>query len=92
MSSPADKLTIDSEWGDEELLDTARENLGLGADAGLPDDVRFRAGVVRVIRKLIARGGLQAGTKQPSVFLLLPSGPQPNEQHGVRAVRCWTMA
>jgi hypothetical protein len=64
-----------SEWRDDELLRTAHENRGLGADAGLQDDVRFRAGVVRVIRRRVAVDPSAATEGIPALFFLLSTGP-----------------
>ena len=62
-------------WSDEELLITAHENLGVGADAGLHESVRFLSGVVRVIKKRIARASGDEPFGDPAVFLLSPSVP-----------------
>lgn len=62
-----------SGWDDESLRHTAREFLGVGSDAELPDEVRFIGGVTRLIRKRLARA--RDTDSGPAVFLLLPSGP-----------------
>lgn len=61
-------------WSDEELRATALRNYGVGSDAGLPDELRFRIGVTRALRHRMAenRDGLLS---EPSVFVLCPNGP-----------------
>jgi hypothetical protein len=61
-------------WDDQELLQTARANFGLGADSGLPDDLRFLVNVVRVIRTRLRQVG-DTQTMIPAIFFLLPAGP-----------------
>lgn len=61
-------------WTADELVQTAREQAGVGADEGLPDDLRFRAGVTRVIRKRRAETA-NADPKAPAIFLLQPTPP-----------------
>lgn len=66
-----------SGWEDDDLLATARGNLGVGADADLPDDLRFRIGVTRLIRRRLVRA--ESGlTAAPAIFLLSPSPPTVN--------------
>jgi hypothetical protein len=48
--------------------------VGVGADEGLPDEVRFVANVTRLIRVRLAED--PGGETIPSVFFLLPRGPQ----------------
>jgi hypothetical protein len=61
-------------WADDELLATAHDFLGVGSDAGLPDDVRFRAGVIRLItnRLQVRTSGEKGQSYPPAIFLLLP--------------------
>jgi hypothetical protein len=66
-----------NEWSAEELLQTARESYGLGADAEMPNEVRFQREVVRLIRKRIIRSGVATG--DPAVFFLAPHGPSDSE-------------
>lgn len=61
-------------WSDAELLATVRENFGIGADTGLPPDLRFRVGVTRLIRNRLRY--LEQGSEvDPAVFFLFPTGP-----------------
>jgi hypothetical protein len=60
-------------WSDEDLLRNAAENLASGSDAGLPDQLRFLSGVIRLLRRRIARG--EPLSAAPAAFFLLPSGP-----------------
>jgi len=62
------------EWADAELLATARENRGVGIDAGLSEEARFLAGAVRVILKRLANDQLPLGDAL-GVFFLHPTGP-----------------
>jgi hypothetical protein len=61
-------------WHDEDLAATAQQNLGAGADAGLPAEVRFRAGVTRVVRRWMGRAKPNKHTT-PAVFFLCPRPP-----------------
>jgi hypothetical protein len=71
---PPDPPESATGWADDELLATARDFLGVGSDAGLPDDVRFRAGVIRLItNRLQARpSSAESPSWPPAIFLLLP--------------------
>jgi hypothetical protein len=69
---PPDIDSSISGWNDDELIATARENAGLGADADLPFAIRFRTNVTQLIRKRLANS-VERG--DPAVFFLLPSGP-----------------
>ncbi|MEY2452400.1 MAG: hypothetical protein QOD92_1974 [Acidimicrobiaceae bacterium] len=70
--SPENQSAGTDDWGDDELTRTIKGNLGVGVDADLPDEIRFRAGVTQLIRKRLAQDDLAA----PAVFLLLPSPPE----------------
>jgi hypothetical protein len=59
-------------WDDGSLLDTGQRFRGDGADAGLPEVVRFRTNVARLIRRRMA---YVSTTGDPSIFFLLPGGP-----------------
>lgn len=58
-------------WEDENLEKTASEALGIGSDSDLPDEVRFVAGVAKLIRKRYCLTGDDPTV--PSIFLLKPS-------------------
>lgn len=60
-------------WAGADFAATARANFGIGADAGLPPDVRFLAGVAKLIRRRIAESGAEADPSRPAVFLLEPN-------------------
>ena len=60
-------------WPDEDLVRTVQNNLGVGADSDLPDEVRFQAGVTRLIRKRLATAGTPE--RRPALFLLFPTVP-----------------
>lgn len=70
MSPDTDAGSIPG-WADESLLDTGQRFRGDGADVGLPDEVRFRTNVARLIRRRMAN--VRSG--YPCIFFLLPQGP-----------------
>jgi hypothetical protein len=65
-----------SGWSDEELRHNAEMNFGLGSDANLSSDIRFRVGVVRAIRERRLNAGEEDGDLLPAIFLLAPPGPE----------------
>jgi hypothetical protein len=64
---------MSSGWEDDDLLATAWENVGIGADEGLPDEVRFVVNVTRLVRVRLAQPSSDEQT--PAVFFLRPVGP-----------------
>lgn len=62
-------------WEDANLRATARSEAGLGTDAGLPPQVRFRSSIAKLVRKRIAVRGDASEPDFASVFLLMPSPP-----------------
>jgi hypothetical protein len=72
--------TLLPEWADDaSLLRTVRTNFGVGADADLPDDLRFRVNVARLVRERI-RHRTANEAAPPAVFFLLAGGP-PEREH-----------
>jgi len=69
-----DRLTM-AGWDDHTLRETALANLGVGADAGVPDDVRFRVNIARLLTKRLKRG--EPPGSSPAVFLLHPDPQLP---------------
>src|SRR4051794_3980534 len=67
-------------WRDASLVDTANQNVGVGADADLPPEVRFRTGITRLIRNYLSRHGNMA--EAPALFLLNPAGPEREDDAG----------
>lgn len=65
----------DSGWTDDELLETAHQSFGLGADESLPDTLRFLVGVTRVIRKR-RQQDVEGTDALPAIFLLRPGAPK----------------
>ena len=61
-------------FGDDDLRRTLNEHPGVGADEGLPDEVRFCGAVTRLIRKLLDTGNL-AGDSAPAVFVMSGAAP-----------------
>ena len=59
-------------WSDADLGRTASDEVGVGADAGVPDAARFFAGVVKLIRRRLSTEGADTDPQQPAVFLLAP--------------------
>lgn len=57
-------------WTDADLSGTARATIRLGADADLPEEVRFISGVAKLIRRRLAEKGAQKDLNQPAIFLL----------------------
>jgi len=64
-------------WAAAELAHTSHENAGIGADAGLPPEVRFLSGIVQLVRRRAITMGSDSDLAQPAVFLLHPV-PQAN--------------
>lgn len=62
-------------WANADLARTAYEQRGIGATSDLPQEVRFIAGVVQLIRARLAYSGGSSDPGQPAVFLLEPSPP-----------------
>jgi hypothetical protein len=63
-------------WADTDsvnLRSTAIAKAGIGADAGLPDEVRFLSGVTRLIRRRRAENSSKSDPLLPAVFLLIPA-------------------
>ncbi len=71
---PPDDADDVGDWSDDELRSTIKSNFGVGSDAGLALELRFRAGVARLIRRRLDHLG-DAAPGTPSVFFLLPAGP-----------------
>jgi hypothetical protein len=61
---------LSGSWDVGELKVTVGINAGVGADAGLPDDVRFASGIVKLVRRQIAEE--VANPARPAIFLLQP--------------------
>jgi hypothetical protein len=73
MSPSADDSPGDP-WTDASMVLTARQFFGLGSDSDQPDSIRFRRGVVRVIRNRLRQVG-DVTLTVPAVFFLMPGGP-----------------
>ncbi len=65
-------------WKDADLAGTLRTTPPLGADSDLPHEVRFNAGVVRLIRRRLVVAGAETDPNRPAVFLLEPIAHWPN--------------
>ena len=75
-------------WADADLRQTARDAVGVGIDADLPDHVRFIAGVTKLIRKRLAMKDSDFDSKHPAVFLLEPNARSPHQLLPVQAREC----
>ena len=62
-------------WQDADLEATTTIHAGLGADAGIPEDIRFRSNVVKLVRRRLALEPESADLELPAIFLLRPSPP-----------------
>src|SRR5262245_59135445 len=69
-------MTNAPSWQDSELEETAIENRGLGSDVGLSEEIRFRAGAVRLLRNRLNERGSAESEYAPAVLFLLPDVPE----------------
>ena len=72
-------------WKDADLEATIRTDVGVGADAGVPEPVRFRSNVVKLVRRRLALDPEPAEAELPAIFLLQPCppdnpGPKPTKR------------
>lgn len=91
-------------WKAAELVETARQEAGSGADDGVPDEARFVANVAKLLWRRRARPDAAGDSESPAVFLLcpapgaLPGSGEPRRQpmldNGLTAVtgRIWFVA
>ncbi len=73
MAAEGDETKSLGSWTGADFAGTARANFGIGADADLPSDVRFLAGVAKLIRRRMAENGAETDPARPAVFLLEPN-------------------
>lgn len=59
-------------WAGDDFSETVRMTTTVGADSDLPDDVRFIAGVAKLIRRRIVEAENDEDPAKPAVFLLEP--------------------
>jgi hypothetical protein len=71
-------------WSDQQLLQTAGNYAGAGADADQPPAVRFLRGVANLVRKRLRRG--TEDVVAPAVFLLCPADPQTVDREVLKPV------
>ena len=67
-------------WSDADYESTAQVNRGVGVDAGVPDEIRFVAGVVRVLRNRDAELQ-QLGETEDSDIAIFVLAPVPSTSH-----------
>jgi hypothetical protein len=60
-------------WAGDDLSSTAKANAGIGADSDLPLEVRFIAGVAKLLRRRLAEAGQEMDPVRPAIFLLEPN-------------------
>lgn len=75
-------------WSDADLGVTARSAAGEGADAGVPEAIRFRSTVAKLIRRRIAVSNNPAEDLATTVFLLEPSPPIEADPFSPKRVPC----
>jgi hypothetical protein len=63
-------------WANADLGATARADAGIGADDGLPKEVRFVTNVAKLIRTRRAQPDIDKDPRRPAVFLLQPVPPE----------------
>jgi hypothetical protein len=73
MTDTEKNSTMLGPWADDDLVRTARLMTSLGADADLPDDVRFIKGVARIVRRRLVEDEAKSDPARPAVFLLNPN-------------------
>ncbi len=61
-------------WSTSELEETVRANARIGVDQGLADDVRFKSGVAKLLRRRAA-GTPRDDPLEPAIFLLRGTPP-----------------
>lgn len=59
-------------WTGDDFVETIRTTSAIGVDSDLPDEVRFIAGVAKLVRRRIAEAGEKVDSPRPAVFLLEP--------------------
>ena len=62
-------------WTGADLRATAMSDVGIGADEGLPREIRFRSNVTKLVRLRLATDNKKRDVKRLAVFLLQPSPP-----------------
>ncbi|MCP4327174.1 MAG: hypothetical protein GY791_01895 [Alphaproteobacteria bacterium] len=62
-------------WTGDDLANTARANAGVGADALMSEDLRFRSSIAKLVRRRLAEATDELENGVPGVFLLQPSPP-----------------
>ena len=57
-------------WSEDDFVKTTAGNLGVGADADIPRQVRFLAGVAKLIRRRMGMADSDGDPERPAIFLL----------------------
>src|SRR5215216_714335 len=75
MEDPEAGATSFGAWEAPDLAETARAEAGVGADSGLPLEVRFTSNVAKRVRKRRAQMQADSDPAVPAVFLLKATPP-----------------
>lgn len=75
VESDSDESALGS-WANANLEVTARADAGIGADDGLPPEIRFVANVAKLIRRRLAQPNVSADPTRPGIFLFCPEPPE----------------
>ena len=76
MAGSEDASASFGSWKPSELAETVRAEAGVGADDGLPPNVRFKSNVAKLVRRRRAQPGAEADPLRPAIFLLQPTPPE----------------
>jgi len=63
-------------WANSDLSQTVRMDAGVGADDGLPSEIRFVSNVAKLVRRRLAQPNIGQDPILPAVFLFQPSPPE----------------
>ena len=75
-------------WRDADLRATAISAAGTGADAGVPDAVRFKSAIAKLVRRRLAICEGVSEDSGPCIFLLMPSPPNEADAPPAKRVPC----
>lgn len=82
-----DGETVDlGAWAGDDLADTVRTTFTVGADSDLPDEVRFVAGIAKLVVRCIAQATDGIDSPTPAIFLLAPVPVAAAERFGPKRV------
>ncbi|MEM7701307.1 MAG: hypothetical protein AAF251_05160 [Pseudomonadota bacterium] len=73
-------------WEGDDLETSAKDVVGSGADAGLPEEIRFRSTIAKLVRRRLAVCNNEDQTPSLAIFLLEPSPPETASAYDPRRV------